>query len=92
MGNYSKITKQDVGRINDKDFFEGALNEKRELFKRALSEVMDSEIRKIDQEMKDMEIPPQSKRHKLRINRLFRERVGGSFLSFPEEDNLYERV
>jgi len=26
------------------------------------------------------------------MNRLFRERVGGSFLPFPEVENLYERV
>ena len=39
-----------------------------------------------------MEIPEPSKRHKIRMNRLFRERVGGSFLPFPEVENLYERV
>ena len=67
-------------------------NESRELFKRVLSDMADLEIRKIEEETKDMEIPPPSKRHKIRMNRLFRERVGGSFLPFPEEDNLYERV
>ena len=40
----------------------------------------------------DKETPPPSKRHKIRMNRLFRERVGGSFLPFPEVDNLYERL
>ena len=40
----------------------------------------------------DIELPPPSKRHKIRMNRLFRERVGGSFLPFPEEDNIYEKV
>ncbi len=92
MSNYSKITEQDVENINDGDFFEGMSNEKRELFKRALSEAENSKIRKIEEEIKDMEIPPPSKRYKIRMNRLFRERVGGSFLPFPEEDNLYERV
>ena len=38
------------------------------------------------------EIPSPSKRHKIRTNRLFRERVGGSFLPFPEVDCFYERV
>ncbi len=66
-------------------------NENRELFRRALSEAMNSKIRKIEEEIKDMEISPLSKRRKIRMNRLFRERVGGSFLPFPEEDNLYER-
>ncbi|MBQ7376988.1 MAG: hypothetical protein IJW71_01530 [Clostridia bacterium] len=67
-------------------------HENRELFKRALFDAMDSEIREIEEEIKDMEMPPPSKRHKIRMKRLFRERVGGSFLPFPEEDNLYERV
>jgi len=92
MSNYIKITKQDVENINDEDFFEGMSNENRELFKRALSEAADSEIRRIEEEIKGMDIPPPSKRHKIRMNRLFRERVGGSFLPFPEEDNFYERV
>ena len=39
-----------------------------------------------------VEIPPPSKRHKRRMNRLFRERVGGAFLPFPEVDNFYERA
>ncbi len=37
-------------------------------------------------------MPPISKQYKIQMNRLFRERVGGSFLPFPEEDTLYERV
>ncbi len=40
----------------------------------------------------DIELPPPSKRHKIRMNRLFRERVGGSFLPFPEVDCFYERA
>ena len=92
MSNYSKITKQDVEDINDDDFFEGMSNENRELFKQALLDAADSEIRKIEEEFKDIEIPPPSKRHKIRMNRLFRERVGGTFLPFPEADNFYERV
>ena len=92
MSNYSKITNQAIENINDGDFFEGMSNENREFFKRALSDAADSEIRNIEEEIKGMKIPPPSKRHKIRMNRLFRERVGGSFLPFPEEDNLYERV
>ncbi|MBO5415896.1 MAG: hypothetical protein J6A83_04635 [Clostridia bacterium] len=40
----------------------------------------------------NIETPPRSKRHKLRMNRLFRERIGGTFLPFPEVDNLFERI
>lgn len=67
-------------------------DESRELFMCALLEAADSEIRKIEEKIKDIEIPPPSKRHKIRMNRLFRERVGGSLLPFPEEDNFYERI
>jgi hypothetical protein len=45
-----------------------------------------------EEKINDIEIPPPSKRHKIRMNRLFRERVGGTFLPFPEVDNFYERV
>jgi len=90
MDNHSNMTNQDFENINEEDSFESMSNESRELFKRALSEVMDSKIRKIEEETKDMEIPSPSKRHKIRMNRLFREQVGGLFLPFPEEDNLNE--
>jgi len=90
MDNHSNMTNPDVENINEEDSFESMSNESRELFKQALSEVMDSKIRKIEEETKDMEIPSPSKRHKIRMNRLFREQVGGLFLPFPEEDNLNE--
>ncbi|MBQ7363663.1 MAG: hypothetical protein IJW48_04330 [Clostridia bacterium] len=63
-----------------------------ELFKRALSEAMDSKICELEKKSEDKELPPPSKSHKKRMNRLFRERVGGDFLPFPEADNLYERI
>ena len=47
---------------------------------------------KNDEELKNIEVPPPSKWLKRQMNRLFRERVGGSFLPFPEEDTVYERV
>ncbi len=88
MNNYCKITNQDVQGINGEDFFECMSNENRELFKRALSEATDLKTHKIDEEIKNVELPPLSKRHKIRMNRLFRERIGGSFIPFPEKDNL----
>ena len=63
-----------------------------ELFKQALLEAMENKISHTEAEISDIEIPPPSRRHKIRMNRLFRERVGGTFLPFPEEDNLYERL
>ena len=47
---------------------------------------------KDEEEIMDLEVPPPSKRHKIRMNRLFRERVGSSFLPFPEVDCFYERA
>lgn len=47
---------------------------------------------KSEEEIRNIEVPPLSKRHRIRMNRLFRERVGGSFLPFPEEDTVYEKV
>ena len=67
-------------------------NDNREIFKRALADAVNSKIRKNEEKIKDMEIPSLSKRHKIRMNRLFRERVGRAFLPFPEVDNLYEKV
>ena len=47
---------------------------------------------KNQEEINDIEISPPSKHHKIRMNRLFRERVGGLFLPFPEVDCFYERA
>ena len=65
-------------------------NENLELFKRALSEGVAAKISKIEEETKDMKISP-TRRHKIRMNRLFCEHVGGSFVPFPEEDDLDEQ-
>ncbi len=92
MKDYDKITNQYDENTEDDDFFEGMSNENRELFIRVLFEVEDEKIRKFNEKYKDFERPPPTKRHKIRMNRLFRERVGGSFLPFPEEDCFYERV
>lgn len=92
MSNYNQMKNQNTENINDDDFFAGMSPESRALFERALSEAWDSELRQIEEDTKNIEIPPPSKRYKIRMNRLFRERVGGSFLPFPEADNIYERA
>ena len=53
-----------------------------------MTDAKDCDMEKVD----DIEIPPFSKRYKIKMNRLFRERVGGTFLPFPDEDNLYEKL
>ena len=91
MSNYSKATKQD-GANNDEKLVKCISNEKCELFKCALSEAMGAKIRKTKKETEVMELPPPSKRHKIRMNRLFRESVGGSFIPYPEVDCFCEKV
>ena len=75
---------------NDKQFVRAEINgvdeqkEKTSLLEHILS---DEEFYKIMEEIENMEIPPLSKRHKRKMNRLFRERVGGEYIPFPEEDD-----
>ena len=45
-----------------------------------------------EEEIDDTEVHQPSKRYKIRMNRLFRERVGSSLLPFPEVDCVYERI
>ena len=56
------------------------------IFKRALLEGVCNRIDKIINECDDKEIPPPSLKHKIQMNRFFREQVGSSFVPFPEED------
>ena len=62
----------------------GEQKENAALFENILS---DEEFNRIMEEIADMEIPPLSRRHKRKMNRLFRERVGGEYIPFPEEDD-----
>ena len=54
MDGYSKIINHNVESVNEGDFFDGMSNGNRELFKRALSDAVNSEIRNIEEEIKDM--------------------------------------
>ncbi len=44
-----------------------------------------------DNDETDVDNFPYSHRHKIKMNRLFREKVGGSFLPFPEVDTPFQR-
>jgi hypothetical protein len=92
MDNNNKTNAQKVDKKNTDDKFDIVSNHSIRNIEDILSEIMDSEIAEIEEESRHVEIPTPSKRHKIRMNRLFRERVGGSFLPFPEADNLYERL
>ncbi len=58
-----------------------------ELFKEAL----DNATLEIEQDIEDIQYTP-SRKHKIRMNRIFRENVGGKFLPYPEVDSLYEKI
>ena len=93
MSNYNKTLSQnfeskknsETPSFNDK-------NESRELFKSAISEALNKKFDTLSAAQSDSEMPSPSQRHKMRMNRFFREQVGGSFLPFPEADNLYEKI
>ena len=59
-----------------------------ELIKVASSDIFDEGL-DIDDNTEPVEV---SHRHKIIMNRLFRERVGGKFLPYPEVDNLFEKA
>lgn len=67
-------------------------NENREYFKRALAEAIEMKQREFEKEIDNTETAECSTRHKKRMNRIIRERVGGTNLPFPEVDNAWERI
>ena len=92
MSQKSKKSNKDIESTKDGEPIEEIRNDEYLLLDRALNEMVHEEARKFVEEGRDCGLPPASKRHKIRMNRLFRERVGGSFLPFPEEDTPYERI
>ena len=88
MSNCKKEPDKDDEEIKDGNLSGSGESENMKLFKRALLEATD----KIFEPDGSCEAYTPSKRHKRRMNRLFRERVGGSYLPYPEMDNLYEMV
>jgi hypothetical protein len=80
-----KNSSQKVDQNIEKDFSKDTQQESFDVFRRILS---DNDIRKIEEEIKDIEVPPFSKRHKRRMNRLFREYVGGSYVPYPDDEDL----
>ena len=90
MRKHRKKTKQEIEGTEDDDFFVFESDEVRERFIQGLWESADK-LPSIE-EADEMERPPATKRHMLRMNRLFRERIGSNFLPFPEADNFYQRA
>ena len=88
MRDNGRKSNQHIEETED-DFFVYESEAVRARFLHMLSEDIDAELSRAEE---NIERPPATKRHKIRINRLFRERVGGTFLPFPEADNLYERT
>ena len=75
MSNYGQIKSQGVENITDDDVYENIPKELRILIKRAFSEAVQEDICDADEEVEDTEIHQYSRRHKIRMNRIFRERA-----------------
>lgn len=86
-----KSKREDDSRENENPL-EDIPKEHRELIKYALKKMAIDEIRIIKKQTSDMELSPPSKRHKIHMNRFFREHIGSSFLPYPEVDHAYERI
>ena len=68
-------------------------NENREYFLKALQEAIESKMKEEEEAIKNSGFASETtNRHKRRMNRILRERVGSSRIPHPEVDNLYERV
>ena len=91
MRKHRKKINQQIEDTEDDDFFVFESEEVRKRFIQKLWESVEPELPD-DEEIENMERPPATKRHKIRMNRLFRERIGSSFLPFPEADNFYQRA
>jgi len=91
MKDYSKKANPHI-EDTEEVFFDDVSDERYDEFDRILRETVRSRLQKLLEEPDYTERPPATKRHKIRMNCLFRERVGGSFLPFPEVDNFYERA
>jgi hypothetical protein len=84
MNHYNQKNDQDFEDTEEDLIFD-------EKLKRILCEALTKEIEAIRVESSNIEVPPPTKQHKLQMNRLFRERVGGDYLPYPEVDDFYEK-
>ena len=55
--------------------------------------IIQAENEEVGEELAQCDEPIEcSRKHKLKMNRIFRELVRSKFLPFPEVDSIYERV
>ena len=55
--------------------------------------IIQAENENFDEEIDSFQEPVEvSRRHKIRMNRIFRELVKSKFIPYPEVDNFYERT
>lgn len=84
---YNQSENQNTKTVVGDDLFNDTSAEELEFIKLILSKDFD-----ILNDIENVEMSPPSRYHKIQMNRLFREHVGGSFLPYPEADNLYEQM
>ena len=61
-----------------------------ELLSSAFKDALEEDLAKLE---KDENVSVKtSRRFKIRMNRLFREHVGGTYIPHPEVDNIFERI
>ncbi|MBE6872257.1 MAG: hypothetical protein E7491_09975 [Ruminococcaceae bacterium] len=84
--------KKRIRNITAEKIFKNMPRESRKALGHALYEAVNEDVRKHVDEIAYAEKVQHSKQHKIKMNRLFRERIRSSFIPFPEVDNLYEKA
>ena len=87
-------TNQEIETLYD-EFLDPIRAERLDRFHEIWSEMVEKSLLKLAQEIEkcgEVELLPPGKHHKIRVNRLFRDHLGGDFLPFPEVDSFYERA
>lgn len=87
MSNYNYVKKRDDENENVNGSFKDAEKDNLKHFKHALTEALDLKILNIIKEIEDIELSEPSIRHKMRMNRIFRENAGISYIPFPEVED-----
>ena len=92
MSNCSQKNENQKNKKISENSLNDFLNEESKFLKEIFLKSANDRLDNIDEKIENIKIPRLSRRFKLKMNRLFREQVGGSFLPYPEVDNIFERT